>query len=221
MKPQPSRTRVRAAAERRARGRPPTAGLRERILRAAEAAFLHQEFHEVLMDDVARASGVGKGTLYRYFPSKRALYHALLIDGMDQLRQELETAAAAPDEPVVKLARLVRCFLEHFWHRRFLLALMHRNDQLPGRGEWRQRRAAFAAAFEAALGEGLASGQLRPVEPRLAASVLVGMLRGADLARSPQDRIDELVELIVGLFLAGAGSDAGRRTWAARQRRKR
>jgi len=171
------------------------------------------------MDDVARACGVGKGTVYRYFPSKRALYHALLIDGMDQLRLELETAAARLDEPVVKLARLVRCFLEHFWHRRFLLALMHRNDQLPGRGEWRQRRAAFAAAFEAAVAEGIARGQLRPVEPRLAASVMVGMLRGADFARTPQDRIEDLVELLVGLFLTGAGTESGRRAWRTRGRR--
>jgi AcrR family transcriptional regulator len=213
-----ARVPARSAAASRSRGRPPTAGLRERILRAAESVFLRQEFHEVLMDDVARASGVGKGTLYRYFPSKRALYRALLADGMDRLREELEAAGAGPDEPLAKLERLVRSFLEHFWSRRFLLALMNRPEHQPSRGEWRRRRASFVAVFEGALAEGVAAGKLRPIEPRLGANVLVGMLRGADHARAPRDAVDGLVEWVVALFLSGVGTEAGRRAWTARHR---
>src|SRR5437773_5544866 len=54
------------------RGRPPTPGLRDSILRAAETIFTRRDYHEVQMDDVAEACGVGKGTLYRYFPGKHA-----------------------------------------------------------------------------------------------------------------------------------------------------
>lgn len=213
------RSSTRPANAPRSRGRPPTAGLREKILRAAESAFLRQEFHEVLMDDVARVSGVGKGTLYRYFPSKRALYRALLADGMDRLRRDLQAAAGGPDEPLVKLERLVRRFLEHFWHRRFLLGLVSRTEQQASRGEWRRRRAGFVAVFEGTLAEGIAAGQLRSIEPRFGAHVLVGMLRGADHARAPRDPLDGLVEAVIALFLSGTATEAGRLAWSARPRR--
>ena len=74
------------------RGRPPTAGLREAILHAAELIFSRQDFHEVLMEDVARACGVGKGTIYRYFPGKRELYVAVMFEAIDSLREKLRAA---------------------------------------------------------------------------------------------------------------------------------
>jgi len=215
------RASIRPATAARRRGRPPTAGLRERILRAAESVFLSQEFHEALMEDVARASGVGKGTLYRYFPSKRALYRALLVDGMDRLRSELTAAGAGPEEPLLKLGRLVRGFLEHFGTRRRLLALVSRHESQPGRNEWRRRRADFVAVFEAALAEGIGAGQLRPIDPRLGANLLVGMLRGVDNARTSRDALEGLVDWVIAIFLSGVGTEAGLRAWSTRQRRPR
>src|SRR2546427_38327 len=77
----------------RPRGRPPIAGLRESILRAAESVFTLHDYHEVQMDQVARACGVGKGTLYRHFPSKRALFLAVMF-GKCRYRVPLPTPQA-------------------------------------------------------------------------------------------------------------------------------
>src|SRR5947207_15886213 len=74
------------------RGRPPTPGLRECILRAAETIFTRRDYHEVQMDDVAEASGAGKCPLYRYFPGKHALYFAVMFEGIERLRAELAAA---------------------------------------------------------------------------------------------------------------------------------
>src|SRR5947209_489256 len=41
------------------RGRPPMVGCRQTILRAAALIFAQRDYHEVLMEDVAQASGVG------------------------------------------------------------------------------------------------------------------------------------------------------------------
>src|SRR5919201_2390241 len=85
------------------RGRPPTPGLRQRILRAAEGIFARRDYHEVQMDDVVEASGVGKGTLYRYFPSKQDLFLAVMFDGIQRLRLELEGAARAEESPARRI----------------------------------------------------------------------------------------------------------------------
>lgn len=206
----------------RRRGRPPTAGLRQRILRDAEMLFLRRDFHEVHMDEVARASGVGKGTLYRYFGSKDALFTALMLDGIDLLRSQLETAVAVPGEPVAKLERVVRASLAHLWERRFLMALLHRREHKPTRTdarEWERRRARLARVVEDAVREAASAGQLRSVDPRITAEVLLALLRAMDRTRRPGDSVDALGTSVFDLFLCGAGTPAGERAWRSARRR--
>jgi AcrR family transcriptional regulator len=59
---------------------------RERVLRAAAALFAERGAVNVSMEDVARAAGVGKATLYRRYPDRAMLAVALL----DQHERELE-----------------------------------------------------------------------------------------------------------------------------------
>ena len=65
---------------------------RERILVAAREVFAREGL-EVSMPDVARAAGVGVGTLYRHFPAKEDLVRALVCDavqaGVEVLREAL------------------------------------------------------------------------------------------------------------------------------------
>src|SRR2546427_797176 len=90
------------------RGRPPTPGLREGILRAAETIFTRHDYHEVQMDEVAEACGVGKGTLYRYFPGKHALYVAVMFEGIERLRAELAAAVGTSEPAARKIRGIVR-----------------------------------------------------------------------------------------------------------------
>ena len=56
---------------------------RERILDAARRLFSQQGL-DASMDDVARAAGVGAGTLYRRFPTKEALVDAILGEVLER-----------------------------------------------------------------------------------------------------------------------------------------
>lgn len=195
-------------------GRPPTAGLREVILAAAARVFTEREFHEVKMDDLARASGVGKGTLYRYFPGKRELYLALVFDGLDRLHAEVERELDLPGPPARKVERIVRCILGLFWERHLFFTLLHRGEarsQGADAEEWARRRTGLARLLAHALDEGVAAGQVRSLDTRLAAEMLLGMLRAVNRFRSPQDRLEPTVRAVVETFLCGVGTAAGRR----------
>ncbi len=63
---------------------------RERILEAAERAFVRHGFHAATMQHVAEEAEMSAGNLYRYFPSKEAL-----VDSLCALDQEGNTDAFA------------------------------------------------------------------------------------------------------------------------------
>lgn len=66
---------------------------RQRILEAAAATFAAEGIG-VPVDVVAERAGVGIGTLYRHFPTKEALFEAIVVDRIDSLL----TSAAAPSQ---------------------------------------------------------------------------------------------------------------------------
>ena len=70
---------------------------RAQILAAAETVFA-EEGLGVPVDEVARRAGVGVGTLYRHFPTKEALFEAVIVHHMETLRDEA-LALADSTEP--------------------------------------------------------------------------------------------------------------------------
>ena len=68
---------------------------RDRVLEAARTSF-GAEGSDVSLDEVARRAGVGAGTVYRHFPTKEALFEAVVFDRMEEL---VEEACALSDDP--------------------------------------------------------------------------------------------------------------------------
>jgi AcrR family transcriptional regulator len=64
---------------------------REQIIETARAVFAEQG-PGATMDEVARQAQVGAGTLYRHFPDRDALTHAVLTDGLDRMVALAEAA---------------------------------------------------------------------------------------------------------------------------------
>ncbi|TMD98848.1 MAG: TetR/AcrR family transcriptional regulator [Chloroflexi bacterium] len=69
---------------------------RERVLEAAELV-LASEGMSVPIDEVARRAGVGVGTVYRQFPTKEALFEAILLRRLERLLEEARSRGAAAD----------------------------------------------------------------------------------------------------------------------------
>lgn len=67
------------------------------LLEAARQLFQNQSWDRVTIAEVARQAGIGKGTVYKHFPSKEALYARLVLDRSRQHLAELqEIAHTAP-----------------------------------------------------------------------------------------------------------------------------
>src|SRR5919204_5397690 len=69
---------------------------RNRIIEAARLAFAGGGL-DVGVEEIARRAGVGKGTLYRRFPTKEALVRAIFEDRLNELERLTTTAARSAD----------------------------------------------------------------------------------------------------------------------------
>lgn len=81
---------------------------RQRILAAAEEVFADQGL-SVPVDAVAEKAGLGVGTLYRHFPTKEALFEAIVVAKLDELTEAAERSSSQddPGEAFFSLLELV------------------------------------------------------------------------------------------------------------------
>jgi AcrR family transcriptional regulator len=90
------------APTRRARNR---AQQRQRILDAAFALFAERGFEDVTVEDVARAAGVARATVFNHFSSKQGLVEAITVGVLRAYEAMLEAALADDRTPVPRLLR--------------------------------------------------------------------------------------------------------------------
>src|SRR4051794_37752286 len=86
---------------------------REEILEAAIQLFAEHGYPETDMQVLADTLGVGKGTLYRYFPSKQDLFLAAVDRVMQKLVEAVDASIAGIEDPLEQVRRAVHAYLAH------------------------------------------------------------------------------------------------------------
>lgn len=74
---------------------------RQKILEAARQVFMEEGLSGASMQRITDLSGVSKATVYNHFPSKEALFEAVMHEQLTALRQQvfnLDAIEAAPEE---------------------------------------------------------------------------------------------------------------------------
>jgi AcrR family transcriptional regulator len=86
----------------------------EQILDVAMALFAQHGYAETDTQMLAEKLGVGKGTLYRYFPSKEQLFLATVDRVMRRLKEEIDTRVDETEDPLEQIAVAIRTYLAFF-----------------------------------------------------------------------------------------------------------
>jgi AcrR family transcriptional regulator len=157
---------------------------RDAILEAARTVFARQGYSSTVVDDIAVQAGIGKGTLYLYFPSKEQIYLAALLDEARRLDAESRAAMAAADTWRGKLRAFVEVRLRYFdEHHDFMRIYMTEFRTMCMLGKTvhaelyrltEQCESQLAQMFAAAVGK----GEIRPIDPELAAMTVSDLTRG-------------------------------------------
>jgi AcrR family transcriptional regulator len=94
----------------------------DRLISAARDAFATHGFNAPL-DDIARAAGVGAGTLYRHFPTRLALFEAVYRDNVERLCADGKRLAAT-EPPAQALVDWLKGFVTVVSQKRGLAAAL-------------------------------------------------------------------------------------------------
>lgn len=131
---------------------------RTNILLAAESAFATEGLG-VPVDEIARRAGVGPGTLYRNFPTKEALYEAVIMRHMEALASEADGLATSPTPGDALFGFLRRMADEASSKRNLVEAMLGAGGTVPERLEAVKQQ--VAAAVAVLLERAQASGEVR------------------------------------------------------------
>jgi AcrR family transcriptional regulator len=168
----------------------------DRILAAAREAFAEGGLN-VGTEQIARRAGVGKGTLYRRFPTKRGLVNAVLDDLVTHFEALAAEADANPD-PLEGLRRYLvsgaRTYLDNAVF--FQATVSHLGGEITP--ELRERiLAACAGPLRRAQQAGVVRADLEPLDLVTMAKMLAVAGAGiSDVPTSP-DRLDSYATLLL------------------------
>lgn len=191
---------------------------RQDILAMAGDMFADMPFQAIAMAQVAERAGVAKGTVYLYFPSKEALFLALLEAALDDWFERFNARLTA-ERPGVSgraLARLIRQSLAPAPALPRLLGLLHAvlvpnlppEQVIAFEGRLVEARAVTGALLESKLPQ-LASGQGARLMLRVHALVVGLHQLAAPGPAGDEIGIAEELEATLAALFAGLERDGG------------
>ena len=180
---------------------------KKQIMRVVEKLATNRRFHEITLDEVAEAAGVGKGTIYRYFADKDDLFFQVATSGFDELCELLKRTIPCNTSFTERLLNACKQITRFFAARRQLLQMMQTEANLvywrkgKNRQRWLGKRKMLVNALADIFCDGIAEGSLRTdISAEVMATYLLGLLRTR--ARDLQDVPENMknCELLVNMF---------------------
>ncbi|HAA03744.1 MAG TPA: hypothetical protein DCZ69_13860 [Syntrophobacteraceae bacterium] len=87
---------------------------KEKILEAALDIFSDKGYHVATVDEIAEHAGLGKGTVYRYFANKEALFNELVRIRLEELEHSASEVLDSHDDVVVMIIKYLRVYFDFF-----------------------------------------------------------------------------------------------------------
>ncbi|SIO51697.1 transcriptional regulator, TetR family [Rhodovulum sp. ES.010] len=187
----------------------------DQVLDGARKVFLRDGFEGANVDDIARASGVSKATLYSYFPDKRLLFLEVFRVECDRQTHaalsEIDFTAPVPIVLRKAAEHMVASFLSDLNQAVFRVCVAEA-DRFPELGEafYRSGPCRLHHEIVAYLGRADSAGALAVPDPHLAADQFIELckadiylrhLLGVQIRFTPAE-IDRVIDGAVTTFMA-------------------
>ena len=157
---------------------------RSLLIDVARKLFAQKGLNGTTMNDIARASGKGRRTLYAYFANKEEIYSAVIQTEVDRISDKMEEVAARDMEPELQITTLI------YTHLNMVKEAVVRNGNLRAeffRNIWmvEKVRQAFdheeLELYRRVIKEGCEKGQFNVENEDLLADVIHYCIKGLEV----------------------------------------
>nr|HID13423.1 TetR/AcrR family transcriptional regulator [Anaerolineae bacterium] len=178
------------------------------LLEVATRLFKEKGFHNTSMQDLADALGVQKASLYYYIESKEELLRRLLERGSQLLGAQIDEIYAADLPPAEKLRRVLENHATTVMEHLDLVSVYvqeYRSLSPQRLEEVLKERKHYERVLRQILEDGIASGDFRPVNVKMAVLGVLGMLNWTHQWFSPDGELSprEIAAILADLALYG------------------
>jgi AcrR family transcriptional regulator len=180
----------------------------DQLLEIATRLFKEKGYHNTSMQDLAEALGVQKASLYYYIESKDELLQRLLEHAISILGAQIDEFYAADLPPTGKLRQALENHAVTIMDNLNLVSVYlneHRNLPPERLEEALAVRKHYEQVLMQIVQDGIASGDFRPVDVKMAALGLLGMLNWTHEWFSPAGELSsqEVATILADLALYG------------------
>ncbi|MHB1686360.1 MAG: uroporphyrinogen-III synthase [Ignavibacteriaceae bacterium] len=154
---------------------------RKKIIESAANLFSRKSYHEVMMEDVAKMSGIAKGTVYTYFSSKEELYFSIMRLRMEKLTTSLKEKIKDETSSVDSLhSFVIHLYMFMMKYKDFFL--MYRKESLKAENELCSELVMLEKELKNLLAGIIKSGKsenlFRNIETEFAVDLILGSVYG-------------------------------------------
>ncbi|GHF45004.1 TetR/AcrR family transcriptional regulator [Seohaeicola zhoushanensis] len=152
----------------------------ERIIETAAELFVERGYESTSMRDIANACGISKSLLYHHFSDKYEIFTKAASTGGSGLNEQVEEALAKGGSAREKLLTFMQITARYFEENR--LSWIASSQEFWSSNEnrvslkMRVRRDAFENMLRGILDEGVASGEFRIEDTRMAGRLILSSL---------------------------------------------
>ena len=147
---------------------------RERLFEAAEQVFGKRGYHDASLVEITETAGVGLGTFYGHFESKRAIFEELLRIRGEELREALRDRVAGIVGRAARDEAGVRAYLGWIGEHPGMYAVARQAATLDpeAMGGWYE---GIARDYAAALAAAMRDGEIPQADPEILAYAMMGV----------------------------------------------
>jgi AcrR family transcriptional regulator len=181
---------------------------REILEHAARLIFQHG-YEATSMQEIAESCGLTKAGLYHHIKTKEALLLAIMHYGMDLFEENVVNKVQDVADPLARLRECMARNIALVTHdsSKEVTIILHEHQTLTGtaQGEINARKKRYVQFLEKAFRDAIERGQIRPVDPTLAAFSFLGMVLWTYKWYRPNGRISsqQLSDGMTELFFEG------------------
>ena len=182
---------------------------RHEIFHSSVALILKQGFAGTSMQEIAEAAGVGKSTLYDYFPTKDHVLLFVFEEELDKFQEQAEGLAAQKIPVQEKLIKILEAHLEYLLNNKnFFTEISMQIMQLGQAGQQRimKKRYAYQDLLRGIVEQGVREGVFRPINTRLVTRVMSETMEVLVYTTRPTGTPREMLADALDMFMHGIKS---------------